>query len=1529
MSVMIKKQEILSKALQSLPNDELLILFTQEFYKNVSFGYMSYIAKDDSKILNIIAQQAYDLFKNSPLEGSVKNVLKIYKEYGYKVLYLHAFDQRFIVRSINIWTKKQGIKTEEIIHPLFTPSRKKNGELIDINDDSAKSESIICIILPIQMELKEDYADTISNIYKKLSVVAQDYNSMQKTVNKIANSFTSSSIEYVKQAGKFLRWLEKGHFINLGIRIYEQEAICSLSGGMYQNKLSISEQYGLLKEKDNSYNLSLPIANINLELNDQHVINISKKSQRSDIYRESRIDLIEIYELCEKNNTNRVIQIIGLFESEFYKSSPFDVPYLNEKAERIFDKFGFTDRFKDNLTKSYDSRVLKDIIESIPLDEFYYLKTEQLIDLTTRVINMYDRLTVFIRNDDFGQSTSVLIYLPKNRYSEDLKLRFGKLILNELGGELTSANGFVGNTSFARLVYIINGTTNIAGHTEQSLEDKLWTESQTWEEKFTTLCKTKKIFTQIQFSKSYYQEISPHDAADDAYIIQNHILNNHSIYFDIVNKENKLIIRGFRNNESLTLGEIIPIFSNFQIIIKNEQNFYAKVNGEKIWIHHYEISNIDYQELTNDIKEKLINGLYAAWQKIIEVDPFNSLIINCNLDFKEIIIFRALGRFLKQLGLNYSQKSLSDCLATYPKITQLLIKYFCEKFSIKELNNNTKIKNNDFTTKQIIVSNLLSEVTRLDHDRILRRYLNLIDSMTRTNAYKNGQLHPYPMVSFKFNSNDIIDINSPAPFAEIFIYSPTMEGSHLRGGHISRGGIRWSDRTEDFRSEVLGLMKAQMVKNAIIVPSGAKGCFVVKNYMQLKENGLSNSDLKEIVITEYSNFIKSLLEITDNITENKIINPKNITITDGGDPYLVVAADKGTATFSDIANRISHDFGFWLDDAFASGGSRGYDHKKLAITAKGAWIAVRRHFWEIGINCQNESISVVGIGDMSGDVFGNGMLQSEKIKLVAAFNHNHIFLDPDPNIEASFKERKRLFNESHSSWDDYDRTILSNGGGIYDRVCKSILITPEVARLLEISQENLSPDELITKILTAQADLIWFGGIGTFIKSSHETNTEVADRINDSIRVNAKDVKAKVIGEGANLGVTQLGRVEYALNNGRINTDAVDNSAGVSCSDHEVNLKILCQQLIEDQIINSEERDKLLSGLAEEICNLVLEDNWTQTLLLSKLEINSKEELDSFILLIKNLEDRNIMSLRRNVEFIPSDEGLSRRKLNNQGLTRPELAVLVAYTKIHLYHDLVEAFSNTACFGETYYKKYFPVSFANKYSDRLSLHPLKTEITATVLSNLVVNIMGPCFVLQMTEAFQSNTTDVVRTFVEVLEVGELDVTYISDTSLKHCLQSTITLSKKMQDNISQCVMVKLKFPYLHLNREHFINFNEQEIPFPIRFANRALLKKNKVTERVFTKNYENLNLTSLWEWALTKKPSTSWEISTWLNMLSDLIMLIVELCNKTWNEDHLTLYIEMFKKFQNHIASITDTKQDLLLLDHIIRQISKGFSTIN
>jgi len=1484
--------------------------FIENFYKHVSLGYLKNLAENISHdILTEIATLAFEVFNTSPTPGVFHLKHHVLEKEKLQLLIFHSIHQRFIMRSLKVWLTAQRLPIDELIHPIFSPQRSNAGIFSCVG--GTNPESLIVAVLPSSLEIPKNYEKSLQDLYKKLTHVVNDFSPMQKWVDDISNSFLEQDKKDIKQAGAFLQWLKKEHFVFLGLRRYQAND-SSNKNINFDNQ--VTHGYGLFKMEDilESKDFSLELGKPFEQLFQQHLMHIKKEQPRSEIYRNSRIDSIIALDIDKNGKIKGIVQIIGLFTSNFYKTSPLDIPWLKDKALNVCRTFGFA-------ATSYDEKMLKNIIDSIPLDEFYYLSEEQLSELIERILNMYDRNAISVRVDNVSNSLSLLLYMPKHRYSEKLRAELGKFIAREIGVTLTSTHGQVGETPFARLIFMFNFSPETKIKIDiEALEEKIWMASQTWREKYTLFSKKKLITSSAIFSDIYPKVHTPEIAAEDTSTLLQWLQKDESIYFEAIQRNGREIIRAFQKNEPITLGQIIPVFTNFQLNIQAEQTFFADINGQRVWLHYYDISNLSNLKLSSATLEKLVEGLKAAWVGLIEVDPFNGLTINCDLNFKEIIILRAYGRFLKQLGFNYSQKSLADCLSTYPAITQLLIKYFDCLFALdssKEKDSLTKAKN---LNTEIIES--FSSISRLDHDRIMRRFHNVISATLRTNAYQSGDFNPYPCVSFKVNSSQIIDIPSPSPLFEIFVYSTTVEGCHLRGGKIARGGIRWSDRPEDFRSEVLGLMKAQMVKNSVIVPLGSKGGFVVKNYNALQESGYTSQDLKLAVINAYKSFIEQLLTLTDNLVESEIKPPKNLVRYDSDDQYLVVAADKGTATFSDIANEIAEKKNFWLGDAFASGGSKGYDHKKLGITARGAWIAVRRHFWDMGIDCQTTAITTVGVGDMAGDVFGNGMLQSTKICLIGAFNHKHIFLDPHPDPESSYLERKRLFNEL-GDWGSYDLSKISKGGGVYNRSEKSIKITSEVAKLLGIKEAELSPDDLITKLLQASVDLLFFGGIGTFIKSQNEGHIAVSDKANDAIRVDARMINAKVIGEGANLGVTQLGRIEYALNGGRINTDAIDNSAGVDCSDHEVNLKIMCQILLQNTIIDTKKRDELLASLADEVSELVLNDNWSQTLALTRMQQESNTDANAYINLVRNLEDHHDLPLKRNVENIPSEEDLLKRKSQQQGFTRPELAVLLAYSKIHLYQDMLHALQNTACFGEVFYTEYFPKRFQKEYSDYLKLHPLKVEITATVLANLIINTMGPCFVGQMAEAFHVNSLDVVRAFVEVLEQTNFYEQLLNYKALEHDQIKTLQALKSITQNIAQCVMIRLSSPQ-HIFSAQLKDVPESLVPFSILFAYQVGHQKNIDIQHV-NAMYKKLDLAYIWEWATTICPSSSWQNSSWLLLQHDLIQAITKLCLNNWSKESIDMYHVLYDQIKKNVSVAADSSQHLLLLDFVIRQFQR------
>lgn len=851
-----------------------------------------------------------------------------------------------------------------------------------------------------------------------------------------------------------------------------------------------------------------------------------------------------------------------------------------------------------------------------------------------------------------------------------------------------------------------------------------------------------------KFPAAYQEHFTTKQTEDDLQHLAG--LNKNSavslrFYTPQIQKANELRFKIYSAGEHVVLSDVIPILENLGMRVLGEHPYQiTRADGDIYWISDFKVSHPSSDAQPIETTAPLLQQTFdQIWSGQAESDPFNQLIILTGLNWREVAILRAYARYIKQLRFGFSQPFLAETLATNKSLTQQLIDLFHTRFNPENPDSSQEKAD---SIEQSILQNL-EGVASLDHDRILRRFLSVIQATVRTNFYQRsstGRFKDY--FSFKLNPHLIPDIPLPKPKFEFFVYSPRVEGVHLRTGPVSRGGLRWSDRMEDYRTEVLGLVKAQQVKNSVIVPTGAKGCFIAK---KLPINS-TREELQAEGIACYQTYIRGLLDLTDNLENDQVIAPTDVVRHDEDDTYLVVAADKGTASFSDIANELSNQYGYWLGDAFASGGSQGYDHKKMGITARGAWESVKCHFLEKGLNTQTEPFTVIGIGDMGGDVFGNGMLLSESIKLLAAFNHQHIFIDPTPDTVSSYQERKRIFDLPRSSWLDYSSKLISQGGGIFSRSSKSISITQEMQKAFDIKATRLSPNELITALLKAPVDMIWNGGIGTYVKASSESHVDVGDKANESLRINGSELRCKVVGEGGNLGLTQKGRIEYSLNGGAVNTDFIDNAGGVDCSDHEVNIKILLNEQISQGILNIEDRNSLLSAMTDEVAALVLKNNYRQALALRLAEEKSTESVDDHIRLIKRLEKTG--KLNRTLEFLPDDKSLQLRKAEGDGLTRPELSVLISYVKI----ELKQTFSSSWLTQDEGFAKEinsaFPSTLQARFPDAIKQHRLSREIIATQIANDLVNRMGITYVDKMQSATDASYSQIAAAYLCVREI---------------------------------------------------------------------------------------------------------------------------------------------------------------------------------
>lgn len=1324
-------------------------------------------------------------------------------------------DRPYLVDSLQTLLTKWNLKPQFILHPVFNIRRKidkKSGktsiEHVEANSPKhsphhleTNQESVVFIQTKnhFSKEKIDLFTQDLSDVLQLLNLFISDQDDIMNDLNSAKNNLSgknevnnelkilpeSSSQklspsypqEEIRESIDFLKWLKDQHFIFLGSRYFSAQTY-----GKDIDFFCIEEQpessKGIFKaplfsELDSFVPFlgrSSLIPDTNRSPTDKpDLIRITKTSQRSSIQRASRLDLIEVLDWSQDGQTVKgIYQFVGIFKKELFNTSAFSIPILREKVKHIFDRFNFNPEW-------YDGKSLLAIIDSIPRDEMFYMQESTIYDICKKVLGLQDDLdlSLFVRADPYGHYLTMMIYLIRERFSPQLKEAFAKIITKELNGTISSQVVQIGDLPFARIIYIVHfAPPHLVYLNHELLEDELKEASLSWydrleryaeenfnEEVLNTLNKYRNSFSgayQDNFtSTEIYDDIQTLETINDSNPIDIRLyqqpkdcpLDEKGIeHLKISHGENRrlLCVKIYHLEKVLLLSDLLPILSNFGLKVLTETTYITQKDDNEIYIHYFNVSidaTIPWESNLSHFQE----GFRLVWAESYENDKFNQLILSANLTARQILILRAYIKYLMQSTLSYSISFMENALIQYPTICQTLIELFEARFHPTECHD--KRPHNTIIDE---IKDQLDTVTSLIHDRIIRHLLNAIESTLRTNYYQYDNAGNYKnYLSIKLECQKINDLPAPRPLYEIFVYSTHMEGIHLRGGKVARGGIRWSDRHEDYRTEVLSLMKAQTVKNTVIVPLGSKGGFVVKHKRQKTDD---RAEQQKEVIYCYQTLIRGLLDLTDNYINGKIISPPKVRRYDSDDPYLVVAADKGTATFSDIANAISKEYNFWLGDAFASGGSAGYDHKSMGITSRGAWESVKRHFREIGRDCQKDPFTVIGIGDMSGDVFGNGMLRFPTIRLVAAFDHRHIFIDPNPDGQRSYDERKRLFQLPRSSWNDYNRDYLSPGGNIYSRSDKSIRLSPEARSLLSLENIDYTPDDLVKSILKAKVDLLWFGGIGTFIKASYESNSDVGDISNKNIRVNGRSLGATIISEGANLALTQQGRIEYALHGGRLNTDAIDNSAGVDCSDHEVNLKILFSSLTNP--ISEEKRDEILKIMTDDVANLVLQNNYHQTQILTILQSWGKKDLSIFQNLIKILESE--VQLNRTLEGLPDDEIIDRRRAKNQGITRPELSVLLAYSKIALYNKILASTIVTQPFYDRYLIHYFPNYIRNDFKEDILKHPLHKEIIATVLSNLLINRVGPTFVYELSQVSGCSIPEVVHAFFVTAEVLDLE-----------------------------------------------------------------------------------------------------------------------------------------------------------------------------
>jgi glutamate dehydrogenase len=1159
----------------------------------------------------------------------------------------------------------------------------------------------------------------------------------------------------VAESKDFLRWLINNNFTFLGSRDYK------LIGNETNRALQIVPGSGLGVLSDESAGTisrryaELPPQARKLALSNNILI-IAKTNTRSTVHRMAYTDYIGVKRFNEKGELIGERRFIGLYTSTAYHSSPRHIPFLRHKVAKIMQELHFP-------PDSHNGKESMNILETLPRDDLFQATQDELVKLTMGILHIQERkrIRLFIRKDSYGRYFSCLVYVPREIFNTELCQRMQEVLMQALEGIESSFTTFFSDSVLARIHFIIriNPRSNIE-YDVPKIEETLIDIARSWSDELKTHlikrfgeAEANKYYSKYAkaFPASYTEYYKVYTAIND--IEQMEMLTRENplgmlFYTPLDKAPSALRLKLFHAEHPIALSDVLPTLENMGLrVIGERPHEIIFKDGKIVWINDFDVVYRKGKEVDVETVRDIFQDAFAKiWLHIAEDDGFNRLVLAAKLTWRETAMIRAYTKYLRQIGFNFSQPYIENALVNNPDIAKNLVELFKMRFNPDYLDSERP------STDDIIshIEQALDEVISLDEDRILRRILEIILATLRTNYFqKNESGTEKAYMSFKFDPALISDLPLPRPQYEIFVYSPRVEGVHLRGGKVARGGIRWSDRREDFRTEVLGLMKAQQVKNSVIVPVGAKGGFFPK---QLPAEGDRDVIMNEVIYC-YSTFIRGLLDITDNIVANVTIPPLNVVRYDEDDTYLVVAADKGTATFSDLANSISQEYNFWLDDAFASGGSDGYDHKKMGITARGAWKSVERNFREFGIDPAKDDFTVIGIGDMAGDVFGNGMLLSEHTKLIGAFNHLHIFLDPDPDPIKSFAERKRLFDLARSSWSDYDPKLISTGGGVYNRSAKSIKLSPEIQKALQLEESQMTPNDLIHAMLKAPVELIFNGGIGTFIKASTETHADAGDRTNDNIRVDANEVNARVIGEGGNLGVTQLARIEYSLNGGIMFTDFIDNSAGVDCSDHEVNIKILLNKLIFDGTMSLPERNQLLETMTDEIAELVLEDNYAQTQMLTLEASVGQETMDLFRRYMSELEKKG--RLKRKLEYLPDDKMLLERKVHNKGLTRPEIAILLAHCKIFLKNDILDSDVPEDPFFIDYLLSAFPIPLRQKYLPQMKEHSLRREIIATQLSKDVTDHMGINFVERLQRETGASVAFIMRAYVIAISIYDM------------------------------------------------------------------------------------------------------------------------------------------------------------------------------
>ncbi len=1295
-------------------------------------------------------------------------------------------DAPFLLTTVTEELDRLGLEPGESIHPVMGVRRSDDGRIVSVLParQAQQRESWIHVELTKRLEdasERERLAERLHDVLDDARKATADFDAMRRALDEVAFQTRASAgsryrADEIDEAISFLQWLLDNHFVFLGFREYDlietpegpaaQVRPGSGMGILHDEQASRWCKPTLLRDVE-------PALRARMEGGD--LLIVSRTNAISTVHRHVRMMYVGVKKVGGDGRLLGEYRLLGLFAQKAYAQPATTIPVLRRKLRQILER-------EDIVDHSYDERALRALFDAFPKHELFAADTDELRRTLIELLEIQkgQDVRVLLRSEESRRSVSILVAVPRERFNAAIRLKVQQLLVERYGATSVDYHLTMTERDQALMHFVLHaGGSPLQDVAPETLEPEVASLTRTWNDDL--LSELVRAYGPVEgrrlatlytrrFPAGYAETTDPATAVLDITELERVCAGDTDQFCAMQlrrDTERPELLRFvlYQIGGGVELSQFVPVLESLGLTVVEEIPYRLEPSdGDSgpgvLHIHDF---GVRVPGATLDVRvdaERVASGAMAIFNGKAAADLLNRLVVSSRLDWEDVVVLRTYRRYRRQVGTTFSQTYLDEALIEHPEVARALVELFDTKF---DPDRNASRDEIDAARERVV--ELCDAIERLDTDRILRGYLGMIDATLRTNRYiglNDQMIRPY--LSLKFDSRAVPDMPKPVPYREIFVSSPEMEGIHLRGGPVARGGLRWSDRLEDYRTEVLGLMKAQMVKNAVIVPTGSKGGFVLKRPPE------DPAELRAEVQHQYEVFIRGLLDLTDNVevgespdAASRVVPPARVRCLDGDDPYLVVAADRGTATFSDIANAVSEEYGFWLGDAFASGGSRGYDHKAMGITARGAWVAVQRHFRELDVDVQTESIDVVGIGDMSGDVFGNGMLQSSAIRLIAAFDHRDIFLDPDPDPAASYEERRRLFELPRSSWQDYDRSRISDGGGVWPRTIKRIPLSEQARALLRVTDTSMTPPDLIRAILRAPSDLLFAGGIGTFVKASDETSDDVGDRANDAIRVNASELGARVVGEGGNLAITQRGRIQFARRGGRSNTDAIDNAAGVDTSDHEVNLKILLGVAMADGVLDAAQRDELLAAMKDDVAEAVLRDVYLQTGALTSELAAGPGAMDAYEALMRDLEapastraattDTVITVLERDVEILPSTAEMERRRAAGAGLTTPELAVLLGYAKV----DLVTRLLATAAPDEPYLERelhrYFPQQARERFADQMARHRLRRELVATGVANDLINRMGITYVSRTAHELGTMAADVALAYVVARDVA--------------------------------------------------------------------------------------------------------------------------------------------------------------------------------